>query len=120
MSNIGEIVADSLFSFFGNRTNQSLVESYLKNGVEIVYPPKQKQTAFTGKSVVLTGALSSLTREEAKSRVREAGGDVSSSVSKETDFVLAGNDPGSKFDKAKKLGVRILSEAEFLRMLGHD
>ena len=88
--------------------------------MEIVYPPKQKQTAFTGKSVVLTGALSSLTREEAKSRVREAGGDVSSSVSKETDFVLAGNDPGSKFDKAKKLGVRILSEAEFLRMLGHD
>jgi len=115
--NIGEIVADSLFSFFGNKANQSLVESYLRNGVEIAYPQKRKHAVFDGKSVVLTGALSFLTREEAKSRVREAGGDISSFVSKETDFVVAGNDPGSKFDKAKKLGVRILSEDEFLRML---
>lgn len=118
VSNIGEIVADSLFSFFGDKAMMSLVEAYLKNGVEIIYPLKRKQTAFSGKSVVLTGALSSLTREEAKERVRSAGGDVSSSVSKETDFVVAGNDPGSKFDKAKKLGVRVLSEDEFLHILG--
>ena len=72
---------------------------------------------FPGQSVVLTGALSQLTREEAKAKIRELGGKPSSAVSKNTDYVVAGEDPGSKYEKAKKLGVAVLSEEEFLEMI---
>jgi len=65
----------------------------------------------------LTGELESMTRDEAKERIRELGGDVSGSVSKNTDWVVAGSEPGSKFDKAQKLGVKILSEQEFLKII---
>jgi DNA ligase (NAD+) len=66
---------------------------------------------------VLTGGMSSLTRDEAKAKIRELGGNISTSVSKKTDYVVAGTDPGSKFELAKKLGVEILSEKEFLDLL---
>ena len=72
---------------------------------------------FAGKTFVLTGTLSRMFRDEAKEKIRALGGDVSSSVSKETDFVVAGENPGGKFDKAKELGVKILSGDEFLKML---
>jgi DNA ligase (NAD+) len=71
---------------------------------------------FAGKTFVLTGTLPTLTREEATAKIEAAGGKVSGSVSKKTDFVLAGAEAGSKLDKAKDLGVKILSEAEFLEM----
>ena len=66
---------------------------------------------------MFTGSLKNLTRDEAKQKIRRLGGDVSSSVSRETDFVVVGTDPGSKYDKAKKLGVKIIDEKEFLGML---
>jgi len=69
------------------------------------------------KVFVLTGSLQTLTREEAKGRIRELGGDISSSVSSVVDHVVAGSDPGEKYDKAKKLGIKIIDEKEFLRML---
>ena len=78
----------------------------------------RKQTGFfAGKTVVLTGTLSSMSRDEAKAKIRREGGDVSGSVSKETDYVVAGENPGSKFTDAKKLGVKILNEEEFLRIM---
>jgi DNA ligase (NAD+) len=73
---------------------------------------------FAGKTCVLTGTLSSLTREAAGELIRQAGGTVSGSVSKKTDFVIAGEEAGSKLDKARALGVRVLDEAEFLKMCG--
>lgn len=76
-----------------------------------------KATA-AGKTCVLTGTLSSLSRDEAGELIRKAGGTVSGSVSKKTDFVIAGEEAGSKLDKAKELGVRVLDEAAFLKMIG--
>ena len=70
-----------------------------------------------GKSFVFTGALKSMTRDEASEKVRLLGGDVSSSVSKNTDYVVVGENPGSKYEKAKKLGVKMISEKEFLKLI---
>jgi DNA ligase (NAD+) len=76
-----------------------------------------KQSALTGKTVVLTGTLSSFTRGQAKQMIEDSGGHVASSVSRKTDYVVAGADPGSKLDKAKKLGVKIVEEDEFVRLV---
>ena len=72
---------------------------------------------LSGKTFVLTGALKSMTRDEAKNKIRQLGGKVSSFVSKNTDFVVVGESPGSKFQKAKKLGIKMISEKEFLKMI---
>ena len=75
-------------------------------------------SALSGKKFVLTGTLPSLSRDEASELIRRAGGNVTASVSKNTDYLLSGEDAGSKLEKAKKLGVKIISEAEFLRLIG--
>jgi DNA ligase (NAD+) len=116
VKDIGEVVAQSIFKWFNNRTNQRLLDKLIKSGLRIkeIRPVKKK---LLGKTFVLTGELDSLSREEAKAKIRELGGDVSSSVSKKTDFVVVGHQPGSKYEKAKKLGVKIISEKEFLEMI---
>ena len=78
---------------------------------------KAAELPLAGKTFVLTGTLPSITREEATEKIEALGGHVSSSVSKKTDYVLAGTDPGSKFDKARQLSVRIIDEAEFRKLL---
>jgi DNA ligase (NAD+) len=89
-----------------------------KNGVLLKPLEKPKEGGrFEGKSFVFTGELSSLTRDEAKNKVRSSGGEVSESVSAKTSFVVAGENPGSKYDKAKKLGVTVLDEKDFLKMV---
>ncbi|MDD5043132.1 MAG: NAD-dependent DNA ligase LigA [Patescibacteria group bacterium] len=113
---VGEVMAVSVFNFFRDKNIIKLIDSLLANGVMIEKNKKRKET-LAGKTFVLTGTLGSLTRDEAKEKIRFLGGDVAGSVSKETDFVVAGEEPGSKYDKAKKLGVRILNEAEFLKIL---
>ncbi len=114
----GDIMAKSVYEWFRDARNLKLLERLGKNGVK----PRQQTTdnrrqILSGKTFVLTGALSGLTRDEAKRKIRELGGDVSSSVSKNTDYVVAGADPGSKYDKAKKLGVKIIDEREFLKLI---
>jgi len=115
---IGPIVAQSIFEWFQKPYNQKILDKFKKLGVQVISEKTDKRsTKLTGKTFVLTGTMESMSREEAKNHIRELGGDVSSSVSKETDYVVAGAEPGSKFDKAQKLGVKILDEKQFTDML---
>ena len=114
---IGEKVAHSIYHYFRNPENLKLIDDLFKLGVRVVEEPKEEERPLEGKTFVFTGALESMTRSEASKKVKELGGKVSSSVSKNTDFVVVGENPGSKYEKARKLGVRILSEEEFVRLL---
>ncbi len=115
---IGPIVAKSAYEWFQKSYNLRLIDKFKKAGVDILDEKIRKGSAkLEGKTFVLTGGLESMGRDEAKDRVRNLGGDISSSVSKETDYVVAGIEPGSKYDKAKKLGVKILTEKEFSDLL---
>lgn len=110
---IGPIVAQSLYDYFVIKGSQELVDRLLKE-VKIAAPTKVNSGLLAGKSIVFTGTLQTMTRPEAQQKARELGADINDSVSKNTDFVVVGANPGSKADKAKQLGVKILSEKEFL------
>lgn len=117
---VGERMAQSIKEWFEEQNNQGLLEKISK--ARVVFETKNisgklENTPFSGKTVVLTGSLEKYTRDDAKDLIRKAGGNPSSSVSKKTDFVLIGKDPGSKYEKAKELGVRILNEKEFKDMI---
>ena len=102
---IGEKSAESLDEWFNNKENIKLLEKMRDLGVEVIIPKLQiTNYKFQNKSFVLTGELESMTRDEAKEKIRTLGGDISSSVSKNTDYVVVGKNPGSKYDKARKLG----------------
>ncbi len=113
--NVGGVMAESVLAWFRDKSNKDLVVRLLKN-IMVIKPAATKKT-WQGLKFVLTGTLESLTREAAKEKIQMLGGDVAGSVSGETDYVVAGSDPGSKYDKAKKLGVKILDEKEFLEIL---
>lgn len=118
IKDIGDIVAQSIISWFKNSYNKKLLEKFKKVGVHILkQESSQKSNKLKGMTFVFTGSLETISREQAEVLVREHGGDASSSVSKETTYVVAGTEPGSKFDKAKKLGVKIISEQEFLNLI---
>jgi DNA ligase (NAD+) len=117
---IGGEIAASMVKFFQQKGNQKVLQKLDDLGVE--YPkrqarPKARELRLQGKTFVFTGGLKSLSRSEAESKVEFLGGRASSTVSKKTDFVVAGEDPGAKLEKAKTLGVKILSEDELLEML---
>lgn len=111
--NIGEKVSESIFKWFLDKKNLALIDDLLKQGIKIL-PPKKAGKELAGKTFVLTGVLDSLTRLEAEKKIRLLGGNPSGSVSSETDYLVVGKEPGSKFEKAKKLGVKIITEKEFL------
>jgi DNA ligase (NAD+) len=112
---VGPIVAANILGFFADKDNQVLIESLIKSGIAWPSIPRAAaaDSRFAGKTVVLTGTLASMTRDEAKERLRTLGAKVTSSVSKKTDFVIAGENPGSKLDKAKALDVVVLEEKDF-------
>ncbi|RMF95035.1 MAG: NAD-dependent DNA ligase LigA [Candidatus Schekmanbacteria bacterium] len=114
---IGPEVASSIVNFFKEEENLRVIEKMFSAGLVIEKTEAKKGRKFEGKSFVFTGALKSFTREEAKRIVEAEGGKASSSVSKKTDYVVAGEDAGSKLDKAKELGVTIISEDEFIEMI---
>ncbi|MEW5721900.1 MAG: NAD-dependent DNA ligase LigA [Thermodesulfobacteriota bacterium] len=115
---IGPEVARSIVTFMSNEENLRLLDRLAELGFDPRPPARAAGgSALAGKSFVLTGTLDSLTREEAKARIVSAGGRVLSSVSRQTDFVVVGADPGSKAAKAAELGVRVLDEKEFLKLL---
>jgi DNA ligase (NAD+) len=116
---VGPKVSESIRQFFHERRNRELVERLRKAGLTFEHEIKKKKAAgpLTGKVFVLTGTLPNLAREEAKARIEAAGGKVTGSVSKKTDYVVAGSDPGSKLDKASSLGVPVIDEPELLALL---
>lgn len=118
VEDIGEVVADSIYEFFHNQENLRFINKLISQGIKVKNFHESGSKPLSGKSFVLTGSLDSLTREEAKEAIRQAGGQVSSAVSRRTDYVLAGKEPGAKYQKAKQLGVRVISEKEFLKLLG--
>ena len=116
---IGPIVAQSIFNFFHNEKNQLYIEKLKKGGVN--FPVERSETKpkpLDEKNFVLTGGLDTLTRDEAKQLIENQGGRVTSSVSKKTDFVVVGTNPGSKFDKAQSLGIKTVNEIEFKELMG--
>jgi len=111
-------VSQSIRQFFHERRNRELVERLRQAGLTFEHAIKKKAVGkLAGKVFVLTGTLPTLTREDAKERIEAAGGKVTGSVSKKTDYVVAGEDPGSKLDKANSLGVPVLGEPELLALL---
>jgi len=115
---IGPVMAESIFNFFRTDENKKVIEKLKTNGVNT----KEKDAGpksgnIEGKNFVVTGSLESFSRQEIEELVRRLGGNASSSVSKNTDYVVAGKDPGSKLDKAKQLGVKIINEKEFERLI---
>jgi DNA ligase (NAD+) len=121
---VGEVIAQSVVQWHGDPRNRQLIERLRKAGLnfnsELYQPPDSAAKAgpFAGKTFVLTGTLPNLKREEAAAKIEAQGGKVSGSVSKKTDYVVAGEEAGSKLDKAQKLGVKIISEADLLKLCG--
>lgn len=113
---VGPVVAESIYSFFQDASNIKLLNDLEKIGVKIV-PDKAPEGKLAGKSFVVTGTLESMSREEAHEKIRALGGNVSSAVSAKTSYVVTGENPGSKFEKAKRLNVRILTEKEFINII---
>jgi len=114
---VGPVVAKSIYDFFQEKRNLKFVERFKKVGVEILEEKKPKYQPLKGKIFVLTGILETMAREEAKEKIRQLGGEISESVSKKTDFVIVGKEPGSKFQIAKNLGIETLNEKEFLALI---
>ena len=118
VSDVGPVVAKSIYDWFQKPYNKNILSKFKKAGVHIIEERDTKESAkFAGKTFVLTGTLETIGRDEAQDKIRELGGDVSGSVSKNTDYVVAGSEPGSKYDEAKRLKIKILTEKEFLDMI---
>jgi len=113
---VGPVVAQSLADWFADKGNQKLIGDLLKQ-VQIVGEKNINVAKLSGMSFVFTGTMPTLDRDAAKKMVRDNGGDVSSSVSKNTSYVVAGGDAGSKLDKARELGIKVINEEEFLEMV---
>lgn len=115
---IGPIIAKSIASFFSEPRNREVLDRLRAGGLRPTAPPRKKEGPLSGTTVVLTGSLEGFSRSEAAAAVEERGGKVGSSVSKKTDYVVVGDSPGSKYDKAVELGLEILDEAAFAALLG--
>jgi DNA ligase (NAD+) len=117
---VGEVIAHSVVQWHSDKGNQKLIEGLRKAGLNFesaLFQPRAPAGPLAGKTFVLTGTLPTLKREEAAARIEAAGGKVSGSVSKKTDYVVAGEEAGSKLDKARKLGVKIVDEGQLLKLL---
>lgn len=120
MNGVGEKMAQSLVKWFDDEKNQDFLQRLFDSKIHFIQEKMSQESNdsfLSDKSVVLTGSMKKLTREEAKDLIRVAGGKISSSISKKTDFLVVGKDPGSKFEKAQKIGTTILTEEDFLKKI---
>jgi DNA ligase (NAD+) len=117
VNEVGPRVSQAIREFFDEQKNRELIEQLRAAGLVLTASRRERSSELTGLTFVITGTLPTLTREEAKERIESGGGKVSGSVSKKTSYVVAGDEAGSKLDKAQQLGVPVLDEAELLRML---
>jgi DNA ligase (NAD+) len=116
---IGPNMAEDIYSFFHEKHNRGVIRDLLKAGIRWPKPVKaRKDSPLAGKTFVLTGGLASMSRDEARRKLQTLGAKVTDSVSKKTDYVVVGEDPGSKADKARTLGVAMLDEKQFLKLIG--
>ncbi len=120
--NVGPTMAEDIHAFFREKHNRDVIAALRKAGIHwpIVKRRSKEGLPLAGKSFVLTGVLAGLSRDEAKKRLQALGATVSGSVSKKTDYVIVGEEPGSKYDKARELGVKMINEKEFLKLIGTD
>ncbi len=116
ISGIGAVVAKSVHDWFKDRSNSAYLDRLVKH-LHVIKPEKKKNGKFTGKTFVFTGTMEKMSREEAEEMVRKLGGKAAGSVSSKTSYVVAGAEAGSKLEKARSLGVEVLTEKEFARML---
>ena len=115
---VGEIIAESIYSFFNQEQTIDLINKLKQAIVNMNYLKEENEDErFSGKTFVLTGSLEKFTRDEASEIIENFGGKTSSSVSKKTDYVLAGEEAGSKLKKANELGVKVITEQEFEDMI---
>jgi len=118
ITDIGPIVAKLIYNFFREERNLDFLEKLKKAGVQVITEERKTQSKkLGGKNFVLTGSLKTITRAQAKEKIRLLGGETSESVSKKTDYVIRGKAPGAKLEKAEKLGIRVIGEKEFLEMI---
>ncbi|HUT30101.1 MAG TPA: NAD-dependent DNA ligase LigA [Sedimentisphaerales bacterium] len=114
---IGPTMAQSVYKYFRNQENRQVIDELLDAGVKPQPPATRRTDKLAGKTIVVTGTLENFSRQQIEQAIKQAGGKASSSVSKKTDFVLAGKEPGSKLEKARELGIEVIDEAEFTRRI---
>ena len=115
---IGHVVAESIVNYFSDARNKKLIKDLFVSGVKVSSATQPKKSgSFTGKTLVVTGTLSNMSREAAHTAIRAHGGKIAKSISKNTGYLIVGENPGSKYEKAKKLGVTCIDEKTFQKML---
>jgi DNA ligase (NAD+) len=114
---IGPTMAESVCEYFHSQKNRAVIDELTEQGVKPKQAKAKRSDKLAGKTIVVTGSLDNFNRQQIEQTIRQAGGKPSSSVSKKTDFVLAGREPGSKLDKARRLGVTVINEKQFMDML---
>jgi DNA ligase (NAD+) len=121
---IGDVIADSVHDFFHNKAGQDSIAALKKVGIdpkmEVVKPEESAALPFSGKTIVVTGTMVKMDRDEIEALIQKLGGKAAGSVSKKTSFVVAGDKAGSKLDKANELGIEVITEDEFLKRAGAD
>ena len=120
MEEVGPRISQAILEFFSSAANRALVESLKEAGVDMTAEKKQRSAQLAGLTFVLTGTLPTLTRDEAKEKIEAAGGKTAGSVSKKTSYVVAGEEAGSKLDKARELKVPVIDEAGLMALLAGE
>jgi DNA ligase (NAD+) len=122
IDNIGEKTAQSIYNWFNNSENEKLLHKFIQVGIKIIYPKrKTKNQPLKNKKIALTGVLKSMTREAAKEKIYSLGGEIISTISTKTDYLIIGENPGSKYKKAQQLNtIKILTEQQFLQLIKNE